>query len=116
MAAHAAVRIVDDLDGSNGAKTVAFALDGAGYEINLSSKNANALHQAFAPFVAAGRRVGSSRVTGAERARQYNKGRSVRELADAHGRSYGFVHQVLAESGVALRGRGGANRGKAGKK
>ncbi len=27
-------------------------------------------------------------------------------------RSYGFVHRVLSESGVTLRGRGGATRGK----
>ena len=28
------------------------------------------------------------------------------------GRSYGFVHRVLSESGVKLRGRGGATRTK----
>ncbi|MDA8324156.1 MAG: helix-turn-helix domain-containing protein, partial [Actinomycetota bacterium] len=28
------------------------------------------------------------------------------------GRSYGFIHRILAESGVALRGRGGATRGR----
>ncbi len=64
-----------------------------------------------------------ARITGAERAKlatdlkkQYAKGRSIRELAATHGRSYGFVHRVLSESGVNLRGRGGATRGKAGKK
>lgn len=40
----------------------------------------------------------------------YDKGRSIRELAETHGRSYGFVHRVLSESGVELRGRGGATR------
>ena len=45
--------------------------------------------------------------------KQYDKGKSIRELADSHGRSYGFVHRVLSESGVALRGRGGATRTKA---
>jgi predicted transcriptional regulator len=61
-----------------------------------------------------------ARITGAERSKlatdlkkQYDKGKSIRELADSHGRSYGFVHRVLSESGVALRGRGGATRGKA---
>ncbi|MDP9117627.1 MAG: helix-turn-helix domain-containing protein [Actinomycetota bacterium] len=60
-----------------------------------------------------------ARITGAERSKlsadlkkQYDKGRSIRELADAHGRSYGFVHRVLSESGAALRGRGGATRAK----
>lgn len=60
------------------------------------------------------------RITGADRnklaselKKSYDKGRSIRELADTHGRSYGFVHRVLSESGVTLRGRGGATRGKA---
>jgi hypothetical protein len=59
------------------------------------------------------------RITGAERkklatelAKAYKKGASIRELAQTNGRSYGFIHGVLAESGVALRGRGGAVRGK----
>ncbi len=61
-----------------------------------------------------------ARVTGAERSKlagdlrkQYDKGRSIRELAESSGRSYGFVHRVLSESGVELRGRGGATRAKA---
>lgn len=61
-----------------------------------------------------------ARITGAERTKlanelkkAYDKGRSIRELAETHGRSYGFVHRVLSESGVTLRGRGGATRTKA---
>jgi predicted transcriptional regulator len=60
-----------------------------------------------------------SRVTGAERAtlsmslvKQYEAGASIRELAASTGRSYGFVHRVLDEAGVKLRGRGGATRSK----
>jgi hypothetical protein len=60
-----------------------------------------------------------SRVTGAERdkltatlAKKYNGGTSIRALASSTGRSYGFIHRVLTESGVTLRGRGGATRGK----
>ena len=33
-------------------------------------------------------------------------------IAAQTGRSYGFVHRVLSESGATLRGRGGATRGK----
>jgi predicted transcriptional regulator len=40
-------------------------------------------------------------------------GASIRELAESTGRSYGFVHRLLTESGITLRGRGGATRGKA---
>ncbi|MBA8823867.1 putative transcriptional regulator [Saccharopolyspora lacisalsi] len=41
---------------------------------------------------------------------RYADGASIRRLAESTGRSYGFVHRVLTESGVPLRGRGGAHR------
>ena len=44
---------------------------------------------------------------------RYNRGESIRSLADDIGRSYGFVHGVLSESGVTMRSRGGATRGAA---
>lgn len=60
-----------------------------------------------------------SRITGNARdklasdlKKKYEKGASIRALAEATGRSYGFVHRVLSESGVTLRGRGGATRTK----
>ena len=60
-----------------------------------------------------------SRVTGGERdrlaadlRRKYDAGESIRALASSTGRSYGFVHRILSESGTSLRGRGGATRGK----
>jgi len=60
-----------------------------------------------------------SRVTGPERDElstdlrsKYERGSSIRELAQSTGRSYGFVHRMLSESGVDLRGRGGATRGR----
>ncbi|MFE0515332.1 helix-turn-helix domain-containing protein, partial [Streptomyces sp. NPDC058964] len=39
-------------------------------------------------------------------------GATTRALAAATARSYGFLHRMLSESGVTLRGRGGATRGK----
>jgi predicted transcriptional regulator len=45
--------------------------------------------------------------------KKYDSGKSIRELAASTGRSYGFVHRILSESGATLRGRGGATRGKA---
>jgi len=60
------------------------------------------------------------RITGGERdrlsedlRRRYEQGESIRSLAAATGRSYGFIHRVLSESGATLRGRGGATRRKA---
>lgn len=61
-----------------------------------------------------------SRVTGGDREklaaelkRKYESGQSIRLLAEDSGRSYGFVHRILSESGATLRGRGGATRRKA---
>jgi predicted transcriptional regulator len=45
---------------------------------------------------------------GAQLRKQYLAGASIRELAGQTGRSYGFVHRILVDSGVELRGRGGA--------
>lgn len=45
--------------------------------------------------------------------KKYDGGKSIRAIADECGRSYGFVHRMLTESGVELRSRGGATRGKA---
>jgi hypothetical protein len=60
-----------------------------------------------------------SRVTGSDRDRltsdlrkSYDGGASIRSLASSTGRSYGFIHRILSESGTTLRGRGGATRGK----
>lgn len=57
------------------------------------------------------------RITGAERdaveedlRKQYEAGASIRTLAEKTGRSYGFVHGVLVDSGAAMRGRGGSIR------
>ena len=61
-----------------------------------------------------------SRVTGGDRdklaeelKKRYEGGESIRLLAESSGRSYGFVHRILNESGATLRGRGGATRKKA---
>ncbi len=49
--------ITDDLDGSPGAETVTFGLDGVSYEIDLAQPNRARLSEALAPFITAGRRV-----------------------------------------------------------
>ena len=54
-----------------------------------------------------------ARITGADRAKlageltkRYSTGESIRALAAETGRSYGFMHRILTETGVSLRGRG----------
>ena len=61
-----------------------------------------------------------TRVTGNDRDKlaydlkdRYDAGESIRALALSTGRSYGFIHRLLKETGVTLRGRGGSTRPKA---
>jgi hypothetical protein len=70
--------------------------------------------------VVAGALAKGSRITGeqrqalgAELAQRYSAGESIRSIAESTGRSFGFVHGLVKEAGVTLRGRGGATRGAA---
>lgn len=60
-----------------------------------------------------------ARITGSARdklstdlRKKYEKGTSIRALAESTGRSYGFVHRLLVDAHVPLRARGGATRTK----
>ena len=76
MATKTVVVITDDLDHSaDHVGTHHFALDGVQYEIDLAPHNLQALRDALAPYIAAGRRLakrptgrrgGRSRTTGQE--------------------------------------------------
>jgi hypothetical protein len=61
MAKITQVQLIDDLDGSQASDTVSFSLDGRGYALDLSEKNAAKLRDALAPFVASARRHGARR-------------------------------------------------------
>jgi Lsr2 len=59
--------VTDDLDGSANAQTVTFSLNGKGFEIDLSKKNAASLEKILKPYIdaarpaaASGRRSGST--------------------------------------------------------
>jgi len=45
------ISLIDDFDGTEGAETVKFALDGKTYEIDLSRSNANELRRTLRPYV-----------------------------------------------------------------
>ena len=51
MARKVQVLLVDDLDGGEADETLSFSLDGATYEIDLSSTNAKKLRDSLQPFV-----------------------------------------------------------------
>ena len=67
------------------------------------------------PDLQKGRRiVGDARIElTSELAKRYERGESIRQLAESTGRSYGFIHRLLRDSGAQMRGRGGATRTRA---
>jgi hypothetical protein len=86
MALRTVTYLTDDLDGSDADETVKFALDGTEYKVDLSEKNAAALRDSLAKFVAAGRRVGKAAGRGRRSTpanRQQNK--AIRDWATAKG-------------------------------
>ncbi len=87
-------QLVDDLDGTvleiGEGENVQFALNGVSYEIDLTSENAAELREAFAPYIAAGRRssAASAARTGAARKRTATRSpetAAIREWANANG-------------------------------
>jgi hypothetical protein len=57
MAQKVQITLVDDLNGSPADETIGFALDGVGYEIDLTADNAAQLRNVLAPYVAHARRA-----------------------------------------------------------
>jgi nucleoid-associated protein Lsr2 len=55
------VLYVDDIDGSEAEGTVRFGLGGTDYEIDLNKEHADQFAEALSPFIAAARKVPSSR-------------------------------------------------------
>ena len=64
MAQRIHIVLEDDIDGGEAVETVLFGLDGVGYEIDLSDKNASKLRDVMAKYIAASRRSGLLRPTG----------------------------------------------------
>lgn len=84
--------LVDDLDGTEAESTVRFAYLGTQYEIDLSVKNAAALSEVLAPWIAAATRVGRGSVVPGGRAAKRStttadrdQNRAIREWAQSKG-------------------------------
>jgi Lsr2 len=58
MAQKVTVALEDDLTGGPADETVRFAVDGIGYEIDLSAKNAAAFGKVLAPYIERRRKAG----------------------------------------------------------
>ena len=90
--------LIDDLDGGEAETTVRFGLDDAEYEIDLSTKNADALRQAVARYVDAARR--------APGAAPRRPGRSGRKSASANGTDPTAVREWAKSQGIEVKDRG----------
>lgn len=56
--------VVDDLDGTEGAREVTFSLDGETWRIDLSEPNRQRLRAALGEFIEAGVKIGAQRSSG----------------------------------------------------
>ena len=85
MAQKITVILEDDLDGGPADETVRFALDGAAYEIDLSTKHAKALRRKLEPFISHARKAGRGprRRTGPSAASR-ERSDGIRAWAKAH--------------------------------
>jgi hypothetical protein len=88
--------LIDDIDGGTAEGTVRFGLDGTEYEIDLNTEHAQALRDAVARYVKAGRRVG-----GAAR-RPSRAGRR----ASASGLNTTEVREWAKAQGIEVKDRG----------
>jgi hypothetical protein len=93
MARKVQVLLEDDINGGEAAETVSFALDGRSYEIDLNARNAQALRDALAPWIAAGRRAGA-RVPEV----RHRTARRATDTAD--------IRRWAAENGIPVSSRG----------
>lgn len=115
MARREIVVYTDDLDGTEGAETVKFGLDGVQYEIDLAEKNATKLREALAPFISAARKVGRGGVVvggraarGRSAAADREQNRAIREWAKREGKNIsgrGRIPQEIIDEYHARAGR-----------
>ncbi|RZS41202.1 Lsr2 protein [Herbihabitans rhizosphaerae] len=90
MASVTTIEVVDDIDGSKAEETVKFGLDGASYEIDLSTKNADKLRKALADYVAHSRRVGGRKRVGGRAPRTASADREQNQAIREWARKQGY--------------------------
>ncbi|HLS03575.1 MAG TPA: Lsr2 family protein [Actinomycetales bacterium] len=87
MAQRTQVILIDDIDGSEAAETISFALDGVNYEMELSEENAEKLRNELGVWIKNARRV-SGRLARGRRSsvtRVSSNSATIREWARANG-------------------------------
>ncbi|MBB5963694.1 histone-like nucleoid-structuring protein Lsr2 [Planomonospora venezuelensis] len=94
--------LIDDLDGGEAKETVAFAIDGTSYEIDLSDENAKRLRDSLEPFRASARRSGTVAVprrkrAGGTRTLTREKSADIRAWAKSHGYTVSERGRIAAQ-------------------
>jgi len=108
MAQTTQIVLTDDLDGSEATRTVTFAFEGAGYEIDLNDEHAAAIEESFAEWIAAARRSGGRSTSSAGRPRS-GRAASGASSGASSGPRRGDLDDVRAwarENGHAVADRG----------
>jgi hypothetical protein len=90
------VELVDDLDGGVADETVAFALDGVDFTIDLSAKNAEKLRDSLSEFVGHARRTGGRKQRAAAVVRKGGSEKADNQAIREWARSQG---ETVAERG-----------------
>lgn len=91
MSSKTIVELIDDIDGTEASQSVAFAVDGVNYTIDLSDSNAEDLRDRLAPFIESGRKVTNTRTAKTYTRRQNRpplgraQSQAIREWARANG-------------------------------
>ena len=100
MAQRVQIILEDDYDGGTADETVTFALDGAEYEIDLSSDNAAKLRDELAPWIGHARKTGGRRKRAAAAPAKADDSSSTSEIrawALANGRDVSSRGRVSGE-------------------
>ncbi len=101
MAQRTIVELTDDMTGDAADESITFALEGKGYTIDLSSKNAEKLRKALAPYIAAGRK---------DVAAQSRSAKATRTGGSSTGHDPAAVRAWAASNGYQVSSRGRVSR------
>ena len=100
MSTKTIIEYTDDIDGSRGAETIRFSLDGTDYEIDLKGVHAKRLRKAVKPYADHARPVRQVRQTataGRRTTRSRERSSPVRAWARNHGYTVGKKGRLPAE-------------------
>ena len=116
MAKQVLTVITDDIDGSKGAQTVSFALEGTEYTVDLNTRNLKKLRDVLGPYIEAGEKVSRSRRS-SKRGSASTAGKSssaeIRAWARDNGMDVpnrGRIPQAVADAWEAANSRSGPPR------